>query len=80
MQTPGVFGTQKPPVSLKSPSFTTDEMNLENGAGTKEVQSAGKEHQDPNELRKNQKHRMHHRLPMEYSLLIGIGLTIPQIR
>jgi hypothetical protein len=49
MHTPGLFSAQKPPARLKSPSFTTDEMNLENGAVTKEVEPAGGEHQNRND-------------------------------
>jgi hypothetical protein len=49
MHTPELFSAQKPPASLKSPSFRTDEMNLENGAVTKEVEPASGEHRGPND-------------------------------
>jgi len=47
MHKPGLFNPEKQP-SLKSSSFTTDDMNVENGAVAKEAGVAAGEHQDQN--------------------------------
>ena len=48
MHTPGLFSTEKQTASLKSPSFTTDDMDIENGAAATGVAADSGEHQAPN--------------------------------